>query len=285
MRVRVLSQVVAAAAVGLAALTGCGSSSSHTSTTNTAGSANSLPTLKAGVLKIGTANNIKPYAYEENGQLKGFEVDLIKAVAAKLNEKPELISMDFSALLPAVNNRQFDVVASAVGITPQRKQMVDFSDGYLAGYYGVVAGPSSGITKSVSSVAGKRVAVLQGSIEDTQSAKYLPGAQTVRFPDPNSADLALDTGRVAGFFTDYDTGISVEKKYPSAHFSMPVVISGKDYPAGWAVKKGNDALLGPLNTALKQVVADGTWLRLYKQYFPDEPVPSSSDLPPYTASS
>ncbi|HEY2273524.1 MAG TPA: transporter substrate-binding domain-containing protein, partial [Jatrophihabitantaceae bacterium] len=114
-------------------LTTCGSSGG-----SSGGSSNADGVAKAGVLKIGTSNNIKPYAYEENGKLTGFEIDLITAAAKKLNLKPEFVAMDFAGLLPAVNNHQFDVVASAVGITDERKKMVDFSDGYLAGYFGVL---------------------------------------------------------------------------------------------------------------------------------------------------
>lgn len=239
--------------------------------------------MKSGVLKIGTSNNIKPYAYEENGKLTGFEIDLITAAAQKLHLDPQFVAMDFSGLLPAVNNRQFDVVASAVGITPDREKMVDFSDGYLAGYFGVLTDQGSGITSQVSSVAGKHIAVLQGSIEDTNADKFIPGAQIVRFPDDNSAFMALANHRVDGFFNDYDPDLTYIKKNPGMHLTQPITIPATAFPAGWAVHKGNTTLVNKLNTALKEVVKDGTWLKLYKKYFPQDPVPTASQLPPYTA--
>jgi polar amino acid transport system substrate-binding protein len=256
------------------ALTACSSAS---------GKSNKLGVAKAGTLKIGTSNNIKPYAYAENGKLTGFEIDLISAAAKKLDLKPDFVAMDFSGLLPAVNNKQFDVVASAVGITGVRKKMVDFSDGYLAGYFGVLTRPNSGITKDVATVKGKKVAVLQGSIEDGQAATLIPGAQIVRFPDDNTADLALKNNRVDAFFNDFDPNLGIIKKYADLHLVQPITIPATDFPAGWAVHKGNTKLLAALNRALKQVVADGTWLRLYKKYFPQDPVPSQSQLPPYQA--
>jgi polar amino acid transport system substrate-binding protein len=269
----VLAALVAAV---LMLLTACGSSSSGS---GSAGNADGV--AQPGVLKIGTSNNIKPYAYQENGKLTGFEIDLITAAAQKAGLKPQFVTMDFSGLLPAVNNRQFDVVASAVGITAQRQKMVDFSEGYLAGYFGVLTRPTSGITKDVASVKGKKIAVLQGSIEDANSEKFIPGAQIVRFPDDNSADLALSNNRVDGFFNDYDPNLGIIAKYPNLKLAQPITMPATDFPAGWAVKKGNTALVDKLDTALKQVVDDGTWLDLYKKYFPQDPVPSGDQLPPY----
>jgi polar amino acid transport system substrate-binding protein len=161
--------------------------------------------------------------------------------------------------------------------------MVDFSDGYLAGYFGVLTRPDSGITSDVGSLKGKKVAVLQGSIEDANTNTFIPGANVVRFPDNNSADLALKNKRVDAFFNDYDPNLDIIKKYPDLHLVQPITIPATAFPAGWAVRKGNTKLVTALNGALKQVVTDGTWLKLYKQYFPQDPVPTGSQLPPYTA--
>jgi polar amino acid transport system substrate-binding protein len=271
----------------LMAVTACSSSSSSSKSKSTGASGSTGSSVagvaQSGVLKIGTSNNIKPYAYVDNGKLTGFEIDLISAAAQKLSLKPTFVALDFSALLPAVNNRQFDVVASAVGITAKRKQMVDFSDGYLAGYFGVLTRPNSGITSDVGTVKGKKIAVLQGSIEDTNASTFIPGAQIVRFPDDNSADLALKDGRIDAFFNDFDPNLGIIKKYPDLHLVQPITLPATSFPAGWAVRKGNTALITELNGALKQVVSDGTWLSLYKKYFPQDPVPSASQLPPYAA--
>jgi polar amino acid transport system substrate-binding protein len=272
---RLIGVFMSLMAMCLVLVTGCGSSGGNSAEAKADGIA------QVGVLKIGTSNNIKPYAYEENGKLTGFEIDLIAAAAKKLGLKPQYVTMDFSGLLPAVNNRQFDVVASAVGITAPRKKMVDFSDGYLAGYFGVLTRSTSGITKDVASVKGKKIAVLQGSIEDANADKFIPGAEIVRFPDDNSADLALSNNRIDGFFNDYDPNLTVIAKYPNLKLVQPITVPATAFPAGWAVKKGNTALADKLNGALRQVVADGTWLKLYKQYFGQDPVPTKNELPPY----
>lgn len=263
---------VALAVVLAIALTGCGSASSGT---------NADGVKSSGVLRIGTTDNTKPYTYEDNGVMTGFDVDLMTAVAGKLGLKPQFSSMDFSGLLPAVNNNQFDVAAAAIGITAPRQQVVDFSEGYLAGYFGVLSPKTSGITHDVGSVQGKKIAVLQGSIEDANSSTFIPGAQIVRFPDQNSAFMALQQHRVDGFFNDFDPNQALIAKNPSMDLVQSITLPATAFPAGWAVKKGNTALAAKLNQGLKEVVADGTWLKLYKKYFPNDPVPTSAQLPPY----
>lgn len=280
MRVAAAIAAVCASAVTVSACSsgsGTAAGSSGTATAKVPG------TATAGVLKIGTSSSMKPYVYTQNGQLTGFEVDLITDAARVLKLKPQFVTMDFSALLPAVNNGQFDVAAAAIGITSAREQQVTFSDGYLAGYFGVMTRPGSGITSSLSSVKGKTVAVLQGSIEDSSAATLIPGANIVRFPDDNTAALALVDKRVDAFFNDYDPDLNIISQYPSAHLTQPLVIPATMAPAGWAVKKGNTALISELNKALLVVVHDGDWLKLYKKYFPHDPVPTSAQLPPYTA--
>lgn len=98
-------------------------------------------------------------------------------MAAKLGLKPQYVTQDFSSLLASVNNRQFDVAAASIAITKVREQLVDFTNGYLVGYLGVMAPPGAGIT-SRTSLAGKRVAVMQGTIEDTYAPTYIPARRS-----------------------------------------------------------------------------------------------------------
>lgn len=281
------SVLVAVAALGLVGLAAC--SSGSTASTDASAPAASEATAaaseapadqgvaNAGTITVGTITDAKPYAYSENGELTGFEIDLIRAAAERAGLTPELTTMDFSALLAAVNNGQFDVVASAVGITDERKELVDFSNGYLAGYFALLTKDAK--VADLASVSGKKIGVLQGSIQDTNAAVLIPGAEVVRFPDTNSATQALNTDRVEGIFIDYETALDNTKK--DDKLSIPFTVPATDFPAGWAVKKGNEALLTTLNAALDELVADGTWMTLYTKYFPEAPVPTDTEMPPY----
>jgi polar amino acid transport system substrate-binding protein len=261
-----LRQIVCGGAVAVTsalALTACGGQSSS--------SDNALGTRESGVIRVASVGDAKPYTYTDaHGTFTGFDVELLKNVARRVGLKTQFSGQDFSGLLAAVNNGQYDVGAAAIGITADREKTVDFSNGYLVGYLSILARDGGTVT-SPDSLAGKRLGVLQGSLQEQYALKHFPKTQLVRFPDNNSAVAAISSGSVDAHFLD----IAAAQDYAKQRSGLKIVanIPSFDAPAGFAVKKGNSALRNALNRGLKAAIKDGTWVRLYKRYFPSMPVP------------
>jgi len=252
----------ALAALGLA-LTGCAGS---------AQASNELGTLTAGTLRIGTTGDTKPYAYTDQGELKGFDVEMAREVAERLGLEPEFVTQEFSALLPAVANGQLDLAAASISDTEERRGTVDYSSHYFIGYISVLAAEGSGITDDESSLDGKRLGIVQGTIQDSYAQENFTGAELVRFPDNNSAVAALTAGTVDAHFLDFP----VAEEYAEASGgsqSVAINVAVPEFPVGFPVKKGNTALKDAVDDALADIVADGTWLEIDQRYFPDQPVP------------
>ncbi|MFM0009744.1 transporter substrate-binding domain-containing protein [Paraburkholderia sediminicola] len=241
--------------------------------------ADDIGTLTPGKLVAGVDANNKPYSYIDNGKMTGFDVELLRAVAAKLGLSAEFRAQDFSGLLPSVANQQIDLAAGSISITKERLKMVDFSEGYLTGLLSVATLPDSTITSDPSSVKGKRIGVVQGTIEDTYSDSYLPGAQIVRFPNLNAGFLAMRSKYIDGYFVDKTLVEGLQGKYPQMNIADKLDISAVNLPAGFPVHKGNARLEAALNKCIGELVADGTWLKLYLQFHPGYSKPAS--LPPY----
>jgi polar amino acid transport system substrate-binding protein len=270
---------VAAAGVALAVATtfaACGGSAS-TGSSASSSSSSEIKTIKPGTLTVGTMSDAKPNAWIENGQFKGFDLDLTRAIAAKMGLKAEFSAIDFPGLFPAVAAGRFDMAAASTAGTVERQKIVDFSDGYLGGYLGVLTKKDSGITKDNASTNGKRLGLLQGSIQESYAKKFLPGATLVMFPDNNSGVSAMESGRIDAYFLDYVVGTDYIDQHADLH--QPIALPAFDLPAAFPIKKGNTALETAVNKALVEVVKDGTWLKLYNQYFTKAPKPK--DLPPY----
>lgn len=265
MKTRNLVRGCAVALASTLALAACGGQASNSSD-------NPLGTREQGVIRVASVGDAKPYTYTDaQGTFTGFDVELLKNVASRAGLKAEFTGQDFSGLLAAVNNGQYDVGAAAIGITAERKQTVDFSDGYLVGYLSILAGDGSGVT-GPETLAGKRLGVLQGSLQEQYAMKNFPKAQLVRFPDNNAAVTAISSGNIDAHFLD----IAAAQDYEKQRGKMKIVanIPSFDAPAGFAVKKGNTALRDALNKGLRAAIKDGTWLRLYKRFFPSLPVPA-----------
>jgi polar amino acid transport system substrate-binding protein len=275
-------RLVAAAAATLAVtmLVGCGGGSDTGGTNTGSGTgtaAGQIKTLKAGVLSVGTVSDAKPNAWIENGQFKGFDLDLIKSIADRIGLKVEFRAIEFAALFPSVASNKFDIGAASSAGTVERQKIVDFSDGYLIGYLGVLTKKDSGITKDPKSTDGKRIGILQGSIQESYAKRDLPGATRVLFADNNAGISALQSGRIDGYFLDFVVGVDYIQQHPE--LQQPLALPAFDLPAAFPIRKGNTELKTAVNKAMKETVADGTYKRLYKQYFSSVPLPPK--LPPY----
>jgi polar amino acid transport system substrate-binding protein len=237
----------------LAALTACGGTDSGNA-----------------ALRVGTLSDAPPNIYVENGNYTGFDNELLKAIAAKQNLKLEFAATDFSSLLGQVAGGQFDLASSAIAQTEERKKTVDFSNAYN---YEVMSIQSKGASPIAdeNSLAGKRVAVIQATVGDKWLTSAVPTAQAVRFPGYAPALAALKSGAVDAYILDQ----AIAEKNAADDPELKVVKSfTTDVPHGFAVKKGNTALLGKVNDGLKQVIADGTWVKLQQQFLPTAPVPA-----------
>ena len=94
--------------------------------------AGELPLITAGKIVVGSDTAFPPFENVEGGETVGFDVDLLNAIGEKLGVDVEFKSYKFDALITGVQaGTEFDMVASAMTITDQRKQSVDFSDPYI----------------------------------------------------------------------------------------------------------------------------------------------------------
>jgi polar amino acid transport system substrate-binding protein len=141
----------------------------------------------------------------------------------------------------------------------------------------VLTRKDTGITKDLASTAGKRLGLLQGSIQEAYAKRFMPDATLVMFPDNNAGVSAMQNGRIDGYFLDYVVGTDYIKQHPE--LVQPIAVPAFDQPAAFPIKKGNEALKTEVDKALEELVKDGTWMKLYLQYFPEAPKPQ--DLPPY----
>ena len=267
-RTRVIG-AFAALATALVTVSACGSGDDSSSAS--AAKDNPYHLIEPGTIRVASMGDAKPYTFTDaKGEFSGFDVELFKNVAHRIGVDDVVFTgQDFSAILPAVANGQFDVGVAAIGITDERKQTVDFSDGYLAGYLTVMTS-DPGIKKE-DDLAGKRLGVVQGTLQEKYATEHFPDAQLVRFPDNNSGVSALNSGSIDAHFLDYEAAKQYGKQFDG--LKLAINIPSFDAPAGFAIKKGNAAFREALNKALHEAMEDGTWKELYQKWFPGSPMP------------
>ncbi|WP_245585348.1 ABC transporter substrate-binding protein [Pleomorphomonas koreensis] len=229
--------------------------------------------IDPGMISVGTMGDAKPYAFVgADGQFGGFDIEFFLNVVSRMGFDKDHVTFtgqDFSALMPSVANGRFDTAVAAIGTTEARKKTVDFSDGYLAGYLTVLT-PDASIT-GPEGLKGKRLGVVQGTLQEIYAEKNFTDADIVKFPDNNSAVSGLNNGTIDAHFLDYEAAKQYGETYPA--LKLAVNIPSFDAPAGFVVRKGNDAFREALNKNLHAAMEDGTWRDLYQKWFPGSPMP------------
>jgi polar amino acid transport system substrate-binding protein len=258
--------IAAAALAGVLALSGCSSTSAASTTEN-----NPYGLIQPGTIRVASLGDSKPYTFADaSGNFTGFDVELFKDVAHRAGvDNVVFTGQDFSGLLSAVANGQFDAGVAAIGITDKRKETVDFSDGYLAGYLTIITTKSSGISDP-EGLSGKRLGVVQGTLQEAYAVKNFTNASLVRFPDNNTAVSAVNSGSVDAHFLDYEAAKSYQEQFGLVSAAD---IPSFDAPAGFAVAKGKTEFKEALNKGLAEAMEDGTWKKLYQKWFPGSPMP------------
>ena len=269
MTFRTTLRIAAVAAASAIALAAC--SSAGATTNDSAAEENPYNLITPGQIRVASLGDAKPYTFtDENGEFTGFDVELFTDVAERIGiDDVVFTGQDFSGLLAAVANGQFDVGVAAIGITDERKETVDFSEGYLAGYLTVMSSPAANISDEAD-LAGKRLGVVQGTLQEAYAVKNFTDTELVRFPDNNAAISAVNSGSIDAHFLDYEAA----KEY-SAQYGLEnaIDIPSFDAPAGFAIAKGNDEFKAALDEALAAAMEDGTWKELYQKWFPGSPMP------------
>lgn len=217
---------------------------------------------------VGTDTTYPPFEFEEGGEYKGIDIDLIKAIAEEEGFEIELKPMDFGGIIPALQADQLDVAIAGMSITDQRKEKVDFSEPYFdAGLTLVVSEDNNDIT-SVDDLEGKVVAVKNGTTgaDHANEIKDEVGIKEVRqFNDSPSMFQEVANGNADVLIEDYPVIAYAIKTKDLGLKTVGDRLNGDQY--GIAVLKGkNQELLDKINSGLQKLRDSGEYDEILNRY-------------------
>lgn len=219
------------------------------------------------VYRIGTNAEHPPFAFvDEAGDLAGFDIALLAAIAQSAGFRYELVSTKlWDTLFVALQAGEFDAVVSAATITREREEIVDFSEPYFAIHSVVVVRRAdAGEIDVVQDLDGKKVGV-----GDRSSGKRWltenTSADVVAYDSAEIAFVALLAGEVDALFLDEQIALArIEKMQES------VVLAGEPVATefyGIAVSQDRPELLDAINAGLSQIRENGRYDRIYADWF------------------
>ncbi|WP_045876266.1 ABC transporter substrate-binding protein [Pseudofrankia sp. DC12] len=266
---------VVSLAAALAACGGSGSSSSADTTPSAASSAvATLPAALAG--KTLTAAADASYApnefFDTDGKtVIGMDADLIKALGTALGTKVDVRNVGFDDIIPALDAGKYNIGISSFTDTKEREAKVDFVTYFSAGTSFFTSADKPAAVKTLDDLCGLTVAVEKGTTQaddataqdGTCKTAGKPGVTVSQFPDQNGANLAVTSGRAQVSMAD-----SPVADYQVKLSEGKLKLVGTPYgtaPYGIAVPK-NSGLAQPLLTALKALIADGTYKQILTKW-------------------
>jgi polar amino acid transport system substrate-binding protein len=256
--------VAALATVGIAA--GCGSGDS-TTTPASGGGGGKLGLITPGTLTIGSDIPYPPFEQGKPPDYTGFDVDLMDAIAKKLNLQPKWVDTAFATIFSDQQAGKFDIVASSTTITPARSKKVTFSKPYYDADQSLMVQKGSDL-QSVDDITSDTTIAAQEGTTGQDYAEKKTDAQVQTFPAIGTVFNALQAGQVDGVINDFSVSAYALKKYPQLDV-VQTIATGEHY--GFPMQKSNTALQNAINGALEDVINDGTYEKIFEKWFNEKP--------------
>ena len=274
---------IGAPALAALAIAGCGSSKSSSTATSTASTV-PTPTINAtiaaqvpaavkskGTLVVGTEAQYAPNEFiaPDGHTIIGMDPDMVKAIAAVLGLKAQMVNSTFEAIIPGLAAGRYDVGASSFTDTKEREKTVDFVTYLSVGQAFLTKANGGPSPNTLADLCGLTVAVEKGTVEfeeaEKQNKKCKEAGKPINllvFPGQNDANLALSSGRAQVDYADSPIIAYQVRKLGVSVRSSPTFGAA---PYGLALPKGN-GMAKPVLEALKVLMANGTYAAILKRW-------------------
>ncbi len=237
---------------------------------------NKLNLVNEGELRV-LVNPIYPpmeFVNPDTGTLDGFDIDLINAVAKKLNLNVLLVTSAFQELQSGLQTGRGDIIVSGMSDNPKRQESMDFVDYLTSGPILFTTNANAAQYKKPEDLCGKKVAGSRSTTFGTNVtdwseancvAKGKPAIMFEGTADSNAARLGMKQGRYDAVVQGIET-IAYQMRLEPDTFTLigDPLLSNDTFGMGF--KKSNTALRDAVATALDDVIKDGTYTDLLKKW-------------------
>lgn len=228
-----------------------------------------LTTVNPGKLTMATNAFFPPYEYYEGETIVGIDAEIAAAIAEKLGLELQIDNMEFNSIITAVTTGAADFGLAGMTITEKRLEEVDFSIVYANGVQAIIVKEGSAITSKDdlgAEGATFKIGVQLGTTGDFLASEEF-GDRVTQYNNGNEAVLALQNGDVDCVIIDNEPA----KAFVNANEGLKVLettYADEDYAACFA--QDNDALREAVNTAIEELILDGTIDAIIEKYIPVE---------------
>jgi len=224
--------------------------------------------IKKGEIRVGISIMAPWVMKDKNGKYVGFEIDIAKQLASDMGVKPVFKEYEWDKLIPALQNKEIDIIASGISITPKRGLKVRFSNPYSSSGYNLVSNLK--LTKDFTSIKDLNdskvfIGAVKGTVSESLVPKIFPRAKIDTYKDNKEATDAVVNGTVHAYIASAPTPRFVALRYPDEvdlPLEKPLLVTKE----GFAINKHNSEMLAYLNSWITAHEAD-SWLKSTHSYW------------------
>ena len=215
---------------------------------------------------VGTNAEFPPFEYLENGEITGFDMDLVHEIGKLVDADIKIVDMGFDGLLPALQMKKVDLVIAGMTANEERMKTVSFTQPYYTASQVIIVKDGNDSIKSFADLKGKKVGVMLGFTGDMVVSE-IDGVKIERFNAAYAGIMALQAGKVEAIVLDSEPA----KNYVAQNKGLVLADADAEQEEyAIAVKKNDKALLEKVEKALSEIKANGTYDKLIQKYFGDK---------------
>jgi polar amino acid transport system substrate-binding protein len=224
---------------------------------------------KKGELVVGVLGTDEPNSFVDpkTREIVGYEVDIAKAIAARIGVKPVFKQIAVAARIPELQQGRVDLLAASLTHNKERESQIDFSLTTFVTGQKVLVKASSGI-KDVPELAGKKVLTVKGGTQEPNIRKAVPNVDVVTFETTQQAFLALQQGKGVGYVNDEASIVNDFAKLGPAkkdYVVLPTSISVE--PLALGIRKNEPALKALVDDTLRGLESSGEADKLFIKWY------------------
>ncbi len=261
-----------AAAAALLVVVACGGGNGGGGGEQTAGGGGEKTAGMEAGRTITVASDIayRPFEFYRNGEPVGFDIDLMREIGRRAGFTPEFQNVTFDGIIPGLGSNLYDAAISAITITEERRQQVDFSEPYFNADQSLLVRSDSDI-RSVNDLGQATVGVQIGTTGANKANEFQQQgkiAEVRTFDTIEDAFTALENGQVDAVINDLPVSQDKANTSDGRLKVVQVIPTGEQY--GIAFPKGSN-LVDPVNRALEEIKRDGTYVKIYEKWIGRKP--------------
>ena len=230
---------------------------------NNENSSESLENAEDRIVYVGIDAAFPPFGYLEDGNIAGFDYDIMSEIAKLTGIKVEFNQMQFSGLLPALQTKKIDAIIAGMTVTEERKQFVNFSKTYYVSSQVILVHRDDNSIKNFDNLVGKNVGTVIGTTGDTIMTEN-ERVNTKKFDTGAQAVLSLKEKKIDAIVFDKEPC----KNFAKYNSEIKLIESDavqEDYAI--AVRKEDTSLLENINKGISIIMTNGTYERLIEKNF------------------